>query len=157
MARGKLLRTKVKEEKALTKARLKATNEFKKSNQGMEASLREHIGKLLDRMDPIETITFLSLVYLIYQIIGTLPEVVEWSAKIRIPTAVTPFGLLSPLLAQYEWLMKIAKGEKITELETPTWLRLLLSVVVAYLIMKHGWELITSIGGLGKTALALIA
>jgi hypothetical protein len=62
LARGELLRTAVKREKAVTRARIeteyKVTNRLKGSLDGIAVSARDHIGRLIDniQLDPLECI-----------------------------------------------------------------------------------------------------
>jgi hypothetical protein len=59
MSRGRQLKSKVKEAKALAKATVTATEKAKQKmleGKPLSLSIREHIGKIIDRIDPIEVV-----------------------------------------------------------------------------------------------------
>ncbi len=157
MARGRLLKTKVKEEKALTKARLKAEAQFLKTSEGQTLALKKWIGETL-KNKPIEISVFLSLTYLCYITIETSTEIIEKLGEVAAKMA--PIAAVSPILGPFIWpILGYAKVTEIGEkIEAATLIKILLAMTIAYLIMKHGWELITGIsGGIGGIAKILIA
>lgn len=90
MARGRLLKTKVKEEKALTSARTKAYYKSKAvaiDKLSFFSLIKQSIPKVLDKIDPLELAAVGSLTFLIKPIIQKIPEVANYM------TANLPFGL----------------------------------------------------------------
>ena len=67
MPRGRLLRTKVKEEKALVMARLKTEAKFDKSPEGLMKTLKEKFGEALTHINPLELGATVALTYFIHQ------------------------------------------------------------------------------------------
>lgn len=85
MARGRLLKTKVKEAKKLAEAeeigRARGKQKAHKHKK-LEESLREHIGKFIDRIEPMEFIGLLSTTYVIHGIILTTAELTQRATNI---------------------------------------------------------------------------
>ena len=59
----------VKLEEGLQFARLKAEDRWKKSSKGFMRSLQDHVGKAIDRIDPIEAAATFGLTYIIHDLI----------------------------------------------------------------------------------------
>lgn len=85
LARGRLLKTKVKEAKKIAEATEIGKESGKQKahkKKNLEYSLREHIGKFIDRIEPIEFIGLLSTTWVIHGIILTTAELYERATNI---------------------------------------------------------------------------
>jgi hypothetical protein len=122
----------VKLEEGLTVARLKGELRFKKSRQGLEKSLREHLGKFIDKIEPLELIATLGLTVIVKTILVDhyLERlkilhglgVAGWFAAV--PVLITP---ISPEVPQ-----------TITS-EVADWI---LAFSIAYCIVKYGGQML---------------
>jgi len=69
MARGRLLKSKVREAKkiveALTEGQIKA-----EKKKDLQLSLREHLGRMIDRVDPMDMVAVLALTTVIYDVLS---------------------------------------------------------------------------------------
>lgn len=61
----------VKLEEGLTMARLRGKMKFKQGKKALERSVKDHIGKLIDRVEPIDAFINIGLAYLGYEAFHT--------------------------------------------------------------------------------------
>lgn len=153
MARGQLLKTKVKELKALTKAGIKAQQEAEGAKD-WKVSLREHIGKMIDRVDPLEVGAVLGFTGVIHYIIVTNKELVTATLAIvkgtveGITTAPWWSWLLSPFPFPLGNILKKSAESKeqlgeITQDEFFVWL---ISFCLAFILIRHAGAIIQGLG-----------
>lgn len=133
-------------EEGLTVARKKAELKFKKSSKGLELSLREHVGKAIDRLDPLDTAAVFGVTLIVKNLIdkseelrGALIPITrgrEWTINVFGSaikgTALFPFSLLLPA----------SEAEKGYEGMFPDWMDWIIAFAIAYVIVKHGGQLL---------------
>lgn len=142
----------VKLEEGLTVARQKGTLRFKKSKKGLELSIREHIGKIIDKIDPMDIIAILGFTFIIKQIIienfeDRIVELIYGKGILGLiafagPTVYGIFQYIRPILeAKGLWPREeeMKKALDIPQIEIFEWI---LSFALAYIIVKHGGALI---------------
>lgn len=132
----------VKLEEGLTVARLKGELRFKKTKKGLDKSIREHIGKAIDRIDPLEALAVIGLTPAIYIYIKESPKLsnllLSWgwfgAIGIGIGLAFEQFGIPYGLEAY---------GVPLDTKETPQQMlvHLGLALSVSYIIIHHGGQL----------------
>lgn len=130
-----------------TLGKLKAIYHFKfKTKKGWLKSLREHLGKWIDNINPVETFAILGLTFLIKQIIVENFE--DRLVEITIPYWVR---LLIPDYQKFERKMKEAMDKP--QIEMVEWL---ISFTIAYVIIKHGGALFTMMGEGAKSLTSIV-
>lgn len=129
---------------------LKALLHFKKTKAGMELSFREHLGKIIDRLDVLEAIAILGLTYLIKQVL------IE-NFEDKIAEIATGKTLIPALIRKYTPLETLETALKATadipQIELMEWL---LSFCIAYIIIKHGGALFTMLGEGAKSLTGIV-
>lgn len=91
MGRGKLLRTKVKAEKALVKARLQAQKEWEERKSNFAYGMKKEFVALLRKVDPIELLAIGGATFVVYNMLSTMEQFVsEFVARARKSKEVTP-------------------------------------------------------------------
>jgi len=159
MARGILLKTKVKEVKALVKAEIKAKQEAEASKD-WKVSLREHIGKMIDRVDPLEVVAVLSLTPLVKSIIidpvnGFLTKLGKFSTEISDEWEYAFSSFAAFFDFSYSgleaWMKKQGK-EPEKSIGWPDWMMWIIAFGVAFLIVRYA-GLILSAGTQTLTSL----
>lgn len=157
----------IKKTRVLAKAQrlgeLMAERQFHK-NKSLEESFREHIGKMIDRLDPIEAMAVGSSTLLIHQFIlkdtATLTKVANAFSTLTYaatqPWMVWLQGMTSYL--GFGWLFggppQMKTDESLTGNPTLDQLMLwLLSFVIAVMLVKYGGQIFGMLGkGLGGMA-----
>lgn len=143
MGRGKLLSTKIKMAieraqpyaEAVELAKQKIHMKLEK-NKPWEVSAKEHIGKMIDRIDPLEMAAILSLTYITH-------ETVDWTSSrfddlkkqwkaIPVPKPILEWGLTALGQSSSTGLGDILTGDPML------WL---VSFLTAFFIMRHGGEI----------------
>jgi len=161
MARGKLLKTKVKAEKALTKARLQATKEWELRNANFTYLAKKELVGFIRRMevDPIKIIVFGGTVYLIYNTLiasqVVLDRVIETFPAVFI-AGIGGFATtwMQPLIIALGWNVEEDVKEKIKTINVPL---LLMAILLAYLLMEHGDTIVRGTTGLVELATGLLS
>jgi hypothetical protein len=166
MARGRLLRTKVKEEKALTKARIetefKTTAKMKASESGFFVSLRDHVGRAIDRVDPLEIAAVGSLTVLIHETILHDPSILTQISNVFSTTTTViskPWYAWLGGIAGYFGLGFLFAPESYIETTTTTpeakpleskltdiALLWILSFAIAFIIARHFGNIVAGVG-----------
>jgi hypothetical protein len=157
MGRGPLLKTLVRKEKALTKARIQAEfkekNRLKNSEKGYMVSLREHIGKALDRIDPLEGLATISMTVLVHETILHDPEILRQIQNVfsTVSTAIAnPLYAYLGGLAGYFGLGFLFPPVGYQETRAPgPWDPVLLwaiSFAIAFIICRFSGQIVQGIG-----------
>lgn len=149
MGRGKSLKTKEKERRFLAKAeakgRLQGQAEWKKTQTGIWTSLRDHIGNMIDKIDPLEAIAITSTTVLVYEVLSHTEDFLD---QIRV---LSPFGITFFRLFGFKPVGEEGLGLIPEELEKP--MLLATSFFIAFMLIRHP-EVIgllgKSISGLGS-------
>ena len=148
MARNRLLRTKIREVKELIKAELEAQQAFKDSPKGLKKSIREHLGRIVDRIDIPEMVAIIGVAHLVKSSIDwTQIVALEVLPKYEFLFPYLEFmtGMKAPSIAE---LTEKAKGS--VQSDAIKWL---LSFSASYLIVHNFGALVqagTNIIGLAK-------
>lgn len=126
------------EAKATRKGQLQAELEFHKKKP-LEESAKEHIGKMIDRVEPFEVMAIIGTTIIVRGIISSTPALMEKVKILQHPEFLL-MGGIGVLAAQYLPLPE-GKLKEIVE-ETPDWFIWLESFAIAYIVVKHGGQLI---------------
>lgn len=155
MGRGRALRTKRKEARVLAEASALGEGVGKQKahkKKSFEQSFKEHIGKAIDRIDPIKAVAILGL---------TIFAKVAITANIELTKLVLDavnVGWLtgSPFFAMIQGLKILPTPSEVgkeTLEEIPDWLLWLVSFALAYIIVEHG-DILFAEGGSIQTAIS---
>jgi hypothetical protein len=134
MARGRLLKSKIKEAKAISQA-LRIGWQKADTKESWQAGLKEHLGRMLDKLDPIEVTAIMGVAAII-------KEGIEWSEEITTnKTLLSLIGFGSPIL----WILYLLpdyeeQQKKIQEaLDTPSAeiIQWFIAIAIACLIVRH--------------------
>jgi hypothetical protein len=138
MARGRLLKTKIREAEHLAAATVRGrTHAQQKAEKDKDylVSLREHLGKMIDRIDPLETAAVFALTPIIEPILET--AVVAGSLSFEVVTnwlKIWSFPFLGfPSGPSAEELQKMVESGRIG--------MYLLAFVVSFILIRHGAEI----------------
>jgi hypothetical protein len=149
LSRGRQVKTLAKEAQALSNAITKGDTQAH-SKKSLAESLREHIGKMVDRIDPLEALTVGALAVVLQPTMARLPAVVvtagEATSATFINWALFPFSLFAPSIPNI-------KPEDLKPNDLLGWL---LAFIVAFMIVRHGAEILSAAGGLVKFASGLL-
>jgi len=158
MARGRLLRTKVREAKALARAKLEGERQFYNTQKGRIWWLQTQIGDFLKK-DPVKLTVFIGTTYLVYKTLEKADDVVKKLTEVSIGPRfdVGPRFRVGPQPPFGGGPIPITEGVSILEsMGLSNITLILLSMLLAYLIMEHGVELIGSIVGGARMVLGLV-
>jgi len=130
----------VKLEEGLEFARLKAQDRWKKSTKGFMRSIQDHVGKAIDRIDPLETAAVLGLTFIVHGIIIDEKNVYhEHLKKIRGMKKLVWGRAAEKLgISLEEWNIPETETADITQ-EMFDWI---ISFTLAYCIIKYGGQLL---------------
>lgn len=149
MARGRLLRTKVKETLAIERARVRANfleiNRLKGTNKGFFISLREHIGKAIDKIDPLEAVSVAGLTVTIHQLIMNNETWLAQTTVWNIPVTIGAFEAFARAMGG-----RIVDLSQVDKSEIGVWVS---SFVIAFIVVRHAGQLI---GGISKGLTTII-
>ncbi|MCJ7560118.1 hypothetical protein MUO79_05815 [Candidatus Bathyarchaeota archaeon] len=151
MARKEWLRTKIKREIIATRATAIAIEEAREAiyqkteaKKPLKVSLREHLGKLIDRMDPLKTLAVLALTLSLKTILDSSEELLRaWNQTWLTAKIDNPKKVILHLSEEYIRQLELGEATKvqfpfldtnITEIEAAEWL---ICFAVAYLIVEH--------------------
>lgn len=126
------------EAKAARKGELQAERDFRRTKKP-EESLRDYFDKLMERIDPFETAAILGMTFAVHGIIKGSPELMEKVKVLQHPEFLL-LGGFGVIAAQY---LPLPEGalKKAAE-QTPDWFIWLESFAVAYIIIRHGGQLL---------------
>jgi len=143
-----------KRTKAHVKAKLKAEAEFWKSKIGVEwsskKSFAQAIGMLIEKIDPIDTAVFIGTTILVYKTLETAEDVIKNLTQISIGPRfeVGPRFRVGPKAPLGGGPFPIYEGFEVLKHFGLTNLTLLfLSMLIAYMIMRHGAEILKAFSG----------
>jgi hypothetical protein len=152
----RLGRPAVKSTKALTMARvegeLAAKAKWKNSKKGWETSLRDHIGLMIDKIDPLELVATLGLTMVVYDLIQNSNELLAKFALTEPPPA-----FVIPIIGQIEQILIAQIDNKqltpeqqaqLDSLKTADPTLFLKSFAIAYFLMKNGSSILNSTQGI---------
>jgi hypothetical protein len=145
----------VKLEEGKVQAQMRGLLKWKKSKKGMELSIREHIGKAIDRLNPLDTAVVIAGTMVIKGVIDTSAEVTgKISSLWQQWGAVGMVGLYQPIWQALEVAKQYGlKGVSgVWNEETFKWA---LAFFLAYILVKHGGQLMGLLDK-GITAIALM-
>lgn len=146
MGRGQALKTKVKTEKRLTKARLQAKKEWDERKSNIPYKLKHFFVKALERVDPLEGAACLGITVIVKALI-------DESEEIR--AAIKPFWVLNPKSVgeiedteQYYWSgipFWYIKKETGVDIEGffPEYMDWIIAFGIAFIVVRHP-EVITT-------------
>lgn len=153
MGRGKALRSKVKQTKALTKAELQARKEWEERSSNFLYNLKQRLTGMLKNIDPLELAAVGGLTIFLQPIIATSSEIMQ--AVVRVTehgvSAIEGFKVI------WEWMGLIPKEEEQKEILGVDLLSWVLAFVVAFIMVRHPDMVIGSLTSISKLALGLIA
>jgi len=119
---------------------------FSRSKKEWKESIAGHIGKAIDRVDPIKATAFVGGAYIIYKVLDN-PKIINSYENIQLAGspllfALKHLGLFDPFRAKEEVLdIEFGQTEKIA-----------VSLIASYLLVQHGSDMI---GVLSKIPLAV--
>lgn len=158
LAKGKLLKTKIKELVRLTKAKWKLAQK-----KPIELSIREHIGKFLDniKMDDVGFIVaWIGVAFILAQSIEFLDKLMKDLPRLQLELAEKAI-MLAPFMGKAREAIKAAKAylpePEQRNITIEEWLVIF---AVAYLIVKHFGAIMQTVGdishGVTKLGLSLL-
>ena len=146
MGRGKHLKTKMKEARLLAREAEKGARQgvaqFKRTQAGFQASLRDHLGRMIDRVDPFKSIAILGATVLIK---GGM----EWGEDVMMRW-YTIFRGLIPFIGEAFFPLPLELPEvegNILDSPQVEIIQWLLSFTLAYIVVTHFGEIIGGVGG----------
>ena len=148
MGRGQLLKTKVKAEKALTKAKLQAKKEWEERKSNIAYHLKKEFLGVVRKEGPIKLVVFGGTVFLVYNVLISskifLDRVKDVFPQLYL-TAIGGFGQLwlHPLILMMGWNITEDVEKELKEIDVPIFLA---SMAIAYIIVEHP-EVITEMFG----------
>jgi len=143
-----------KRTKAHVKAKLKAEAEFWKSKIGREWSDRKSfshaVGLLLDKIDPVDTAVFIGTTFLVYKTLEKAEDVIKNLTTISIGPRfeLGPRFRVGPKAPLGGGPFPIYEGFEVLKHFGVTNVTLVfLSMLIAYMIMRHGAEILKAFSG----------
>jgi hypothetical protein len=149
-----------KSTKILAKARaegevlgkLQAEEHFKGTQKGWMKSIRDHIGKIIDRIDPLEVGATVGLTVIIHELIMKTPELYKqaigateafaalatWFPRTVIPAVGQIFNITMDATTQEANKQAMEYQKLLTQSEMWIWL---VSFALAYILVKHGGQI----------------
>jgi hypothetical protein len=150
MSRGRQLRTIVKEAvlegaavaESIKLGEKRAELKLHKNKPLME-SLREHIGKMIDRIDPLETIAVAASTYIIHEtIINTATLLGQVNTVLIKPENVLLFDL-NPVAAAITTSIGLASMPQPKDIKKPDSILLwVVSFIIAFILVRYAGEII---------------
>jgi len=146
------------EAKAAEKGRLQANTEHEaqtfSSKKKLMVSLKEHVGKFIDRIEPLDLAATLALTPLIHGVIANTPAMLSkvsesygaglplWERFLLWGPIGTPLSMLTEqVLPSKEDVKEMEKG--LASNDVYVWL---ISFALAYIIIKHGGQIAIALG-----------
>lgn len=148
MARGRLLKTKVRETKKLTAARMEAIRKFFKKHP--QEWFSHQFPTLMNNMEKItEFAAVLGMTVMVKMAIDSseilLAEVEKLKAKAQPWIYFAP--LVAPFAAPYLTPLMLPAAREETKFNLPDWSEWLISFTLAYIIVHHFGDIMHSLGG----------
>ena len=166
----------VKLEEGLVLARNRGVNKWKSSKKGIMRLIQDRLEKIIDRIDPLETVAVLGTTFIVKTML--LDRMEEVAKLYRGNVGGIPFGMgliiesvrkegvtilaiKNPFTGEVIWEWTI--GEKLSESEpeallggVPDWYQWIIAFAIAYMIVKHGGELFGALKGIGPIVGAMV-
>jgi len=135
MARGKLLRTKIKNEKALVKARLQAEKEWYQRKANFQYLFKKELVNMMRRIDPLEFAAVGGLTMVIKSVIDETEEI---RGRIRAIAVIgeLPEGMKAVWSGIPFWYVLVPEGETFEGM-FPEWVDWLFAFGIAYVLVRH--------------------
>ena len=148
MGRGPALKTKVKAEKALTKAKLQAKKEWEERKANVIYHLKKEFIGVMRKEGPVKLLVFGGTAYLVYNTLIASKIFIDRVADVfphLFITGIGGFGQLwiQPLILMLGWNVTEETQKEIKNINLPI---LLASLTIAYIIVEHP-EVITEMFG----------
>jgi len=148
MGRGQLLKTKVKAEKALTKAKLQAKKEWEERKANVIYHLKKEFLGVMRKEGPVKLLVFGGTVYLVYNTLIASKVFIDRVGSVFPQLFIAGIGGFSqlwiqPLILMLGWNVTEETKEEIENINLPI---LLASLTIAYIIVEHP-EVITEMFG----------
>lgn len=130
----------------LSKKQKKPRKGFTRSSKEWAESVTTHIGKFVDRLPPLKTVAFISGTYLLYELFDNLEVISDIYTTIQFEYgsplifALKRFGIFD--------LPKVISDQAREKVKFDPAVKLALAMIVSYVIVEHGIDLL---GMLGKT------
>lgn len=161
MGRGRLLKSKIKEAKALVKAELQARKQWELRSSNFTYFAKKELVGFIRRMqvDPIKIIVFGGTVYLVYNTLIATSVVVSRVKDVFPALWVAGAGgfatiWLQPIILAFGWDIKEDVKEELKNINVPL---LLMAILLTYLLMEHGDTIVRGTTGLAQLALGLLS
>jgi len=156
MGRGPALKTKVKAEKALTKAKLQAKKEWEERKANILYHLKKEFLGVMRKEGPIKLVVFGGTVWLVYNTLIASTVLLDRIGEVwpkLVLTGIGGFGQLwaQPLILLLGWDMEADVKEKLKNINVPC---LLLAVTIAWIVVEHP-EVMTEMFGAANGILKL--
>lgn len=156
------------EEKARAKARLDAEDEHDaklfsgKGKKRLVASVASHLGKLIDRLDAMETGAIFIGTYLVHDILIKSPQIVAQANDLLVrPSGVEQMLTWGPIYGSLNIVyhhfigQPVEKGAKEMVEQTPDLIIWAVSFLIAFLVIKHFGLILEGITSMGKGLVGL--
>jgi hypothetical protein len=169
MPRGRVLRTKVKEAKAIEEAKLKGQYKAER-NKPLEVSLKEHLGKMIDRIDPLEIGAISGMTILVHHTILTNPALLErlnvligaagkvatepWNVWLTGIMDYLGLGAFAPLsMEQPPLIVPKEVTDTLSQNQIISWL---VSFAIAFVIVRYCGQILQSLGNATSSLTVLV-
>ena len=126
------------EAKATRKGELQAERDFKRK-QKPEETLQEYLESVMKRLDPFDAVAMVGMTYVVHGIIKGSPELMEKVKVLQHPEFLL-LGGFGVIAAQYLPLPEGALKKAVEA--TPDWFVWLESFAIAYIVIRHGGQLV---------------
>lgn len=140
MGRGRALKSKTKEKKALTKAELQARKEWEERKSNIPHQIKKLIVRLLENVDPLEAAGVLALTIFVKATID-LTEEFRGQIQALVVLGELPPGMKTVWSGIPFWYHLIPEGEEYEGI-FPDWQDWIIAFGIAYMISKHGGALV---------------
>lgn len=156
MGRGPALKTKVKAEKALTKAKLQAKKEWEERKANFVYHLKKEFLSVMRKEGPIKLIVFGSTVYLVYNTLIASKIFLDRIKEVWPNLVIGGMGgfatvWMQPLIIFLGWDVQEDIKEELKNINMPV---LLMALIISYIIVEHP-EVLTEMFGTANGIIAL--
>jgi len=139
-----------------TIGKAKAESDWKKTQKGFEESLRKHLGHWIDTINPLELTATLGMTFIVKNVIDVTPEITDNLLKYGWAGAVgLTFGWIFEeyLKKKKKKPVEFPKVETLDQFEVFKWI---ISFSIAYIIVRHGGQIMMALGDIVKTLPQLV-
>jgi len=161
MGRGRLLKSKVKETKALVKARMQAAKEWEERKANIEYLLKKELIELLRRTDPLELVIWGSTTYVLYNVFQATEEFTSKAVGIVTILAEAPFHWLDFPFGILGFVFGRALGvpgalSELEKLSRQDQIQFLVAMLCAYILVRHPDMVISTLESITKLGIGLL-